>query len=67
LGFLVFAVVAVLVGTFYMVKSLKTEQDYPAVVATPTTKTPPTTTPTTTDPLVALSSQGIGTQEKPLI
>jgi hypothetical protein len=56
LGFLVFAVVAVLVGTFYMVKSLKSDKDYPAVVATPTTKTPPTTTPTTTDPLVALSS-----------
>ena len=66
MGFLVFAVVAVLVGTFYMVKSLKSEQDYPAVVTTPTTKTPPTTT-SSTDPLVALSSQGIGTQQQPLI
>ena len=45
-----------------MVKSLKSDKDYPAVVATPTTKTPTTTTaPTTTDPLVALSSQGLGT------
>ena len=59
MGFLVFAVIAVLVGTFYMVKSLKSDKDYPAVVTTPTTPT----TPTTTDPLVGLSNQGLGTQQ----